>query len=642
MNATDYQTLTQSYLANPDQEAYFSLAFREIRHEITEHPIIYIGKGTCGIVAGADKTIETIRTYIAERQLNAEIIETGCIGLCSEEPLVDIQLPGKSRISFRKVTHDKVYTILDAVFSNYCPSELVLGQHNIAQNEPWPGVDNFFNIPFYKHQKRIVLEKCGLIDPENIDEYIANGGFTTFIKTIRNYTPAKVCDLIEQSGLRGRGGGGYNTGKKWKIALLEASDHKYLICNADESDPGAYMDRAIIEGDPFRLIEGIAIAAYGIGAGKAYVYVRSEYTLAIKRLQNALQKVKLYGITGDNIFDSGYNLNIIIRKGAGAFVCGEETALISSLEGKRGMPKLKPPYPAEKGFLGRPTVVNNVETLTNVPAILKNGPKWFNQMGSKLSKGTKVFALSGNTVFTGLIEVEMGTPLQTIVNSIGGGIKEHRAFKAVLIGGPSGTIVSRENIELSIDYESLQAADVIMGSGGIVVMDEDTCMVDITRFFISYLQKESCGKCIPCREGTGRMVEIIDKITSKADPLHPVSALERFKGVLQLESLAEVIMSTSLCGLGKTAPKPIISSLKWFREEYEEHIFERKCRAGVCTQLRNYLIDTEKCNGCNACFKKCPTNAIIGSPLKTHVIITEKCISCGICFDTCKFNAITF
>jgi len=642
MNHSDIQTFVRKLLVNPDQTEQDQWLLKKISHEISDIPLIYIGKGTCGLVAGADKTNETINDYIRERHIEAEIIEVGCIGLCSEEPLVDIQLPGRTRISFRKVTHDKVYTILDAVFNNFVPEEVVLGQHTDGLNEPWPGVISFFNIPFYRQQRRIVLSQCGIIDPANIEEYITRGGFATFRKTIANYTPFKVCDLIEQSGLRGRGGGGFNTGKKWKTALQEASDHKFLICNADESDPGAYMDRAVIEGDPYRLIEGIAIAAYAIGAGKAYIYVRSEYNLAIKRLQHALTRVKQYGLTGDNIFDSGYNLNIIVRQGAGAFVCGEETALISSLEGKRGMPRLKPPYPAERGFLGKPTVVNNVETLANVPEILKNGPKWFSSVGTLQSKGTKVFALSGNTIHTGLIEVEMGTDLKTIIYKIGGGIKDHRSFKAVLIGGPSGTIISGEHIDLPVDYESLQQADVIMGSGGIVVMDEDTCIVDITRFFIHYLQKESCGKCIPCREGTGRIVEIIDKITRKADPLFPVSALERFKGVMQLESLSEVIMRTSLCGLGKTAPKPIISGLKWFRDEFEEHIFERKCRAGKCTQLRNYVIDAEKCNGCNACFKKCPVNAIIGAPLKTHVIVSEQCTSCGICYETCKFNAISF
>ncbi|HCK99530.1 MAG TPA: NADH-quinone oxidoreductase subunit F, partial [Candidatus Marinimicrobia bacterium] len=410
---------------------------------------------------------------------------------------------------------------------------------------------------------------------------------------------------------------------------------------ADEGDPGAFMDRAVIEGDPFRLVEGLAIAAYAIGANKAYVYIRAEYPLAIKRLKEAIGKSIEYGLLGQNILDSGFDLQIIIKMGAGAFVCGEETALIHSIEGKRGMPRPRPPFPTDSGLFNKPTVINNVETLANVPAIVYNGSEWFRSIGTEKSKGTKVFALSGKISRTGLVEVAMGTSLREIIEKVGGGIPNGKKYKAVQIGGPSGGCIPEQHLDIEIDYESLQLVGAMMGSGGLVVMDEDTCMVDVAKFFMDFIQRESCGKCIPCREGTRRMLEIMKRITRGRRNESGAEALERFKGIMYLNRLAEVIKDTSLCGLGKTAPNPVLSTLRWFREEYETHIFERKCPAGVCTELLTYEIDAEKCIGCTLCAKNCPSDAIMGKLKTPHYIIPDKCIGCGQCFEVCRFNAVT-
>lgn len=610
------------------------------RNKIT-HPVIYIGMGTCGKVAGAEYTKQAIIQYIDEKKLNVEVIEVGCIGLCSAEPLVNVQLPGKARVSFEKITSDKVDTLLDGIFNYSVPSEYVLGQFPHANHEEWDGVPYFFNHPFFATQKRIVLQNCGIIDPLSIEDYIARGGYRAFIKTITKFTSEKVCETVEQSGLRGRGGGGFLTGKKWKIAHSSAGDEKFLICNADESDPGAFMDRAIIEGDPHRLIEGIAIAAYAIGATKAFIYIRAEYILALERLKKAILQAKEFGLLGENIYNSGFNLHLIVKQGAGAFVCGEETALINSIEGKRGQPRSKPPYPAVEGLYNKPTVVNNVETLANIPSIIENGALWFNEIGTGKSKGTKVFAMTGKIRNAGLVEIPMGTTLRHIIFDICDGIREMKELKAVHIGGPSGSCITPQNLDIEIDYDSLIGIGAIMGSGGMVVMDENTCMVDIAKYFMNFLQRESCGKCIPCREGTRRMHEILENITKRPSNESGYETLERFKGIMQLESLAEVIRTTSLCGLGQTAPNPLLSTLKWFREEYEEHIFDRKCKAGVCKDLRLFYIDVDKCTGCTLCIKKCPADAIIGTPRSPHFIIEEKCTGCGICYDICKFVAIS-
>lgn len=612
-----------------------------LRRDTVTKPAIFIGAGTCGMVAGADKTIKAVKDYLSEKQIDAEVIEVGCIGLCIHEPIMDVQLPGKRRISFSKVTGSKVEYILDHILNYSVPDEQVIGQYSHENLQAWENVKLLSDMPFFRFQHRIVLKNCGIIDPFSIDEYIARGGYKALTRVLSKYSNDKVCEIIESSGLRGRGGGGFPTGRKWRTALNTSDDERYLICNGDESDPGAFMDRAIFEGDPHKLIEGLAIAAYAINAKKAIIYVRAAYRLAVERLHHAIKQATIAGYLGQDIMGSGFSLNVQIREGAGAFVCGEETALIASIEGRRGTPLPKPPYPVTKGLFGKPTVVNNVETLANVPEIIDKGPSWFASIGTETSKGTKVFALAGKVLNTGLAEVNMGISLRNLIYSVGGGVKDNKKLKAIQIGGPSGSCLPEESLDEIIDYESLKKAGAMMGSGGIVVMDEDTCMVDIARFFADFLQHESCGKCIPCREGSRRMHEILQNITRRPINEAGYETLERFKGVMQLENLAEVIKDTSLCGLGQTAPNPLLSAMKYFREEFEEHIFDRKCRAGVCRDLKVYFIDVDKCSGCTVCARKCPANAIIGSPRIPHFIIEEKCTGCGICFEVCKFVAVS-
>jgi NADH:ubiquinone oxidoreductase subunit F (NADH-binding) len=526
------------------------------------------------------------------------------------------------------------------VFRGEIPDKMVLGQHRKAGLEPWDDVPFLDEHPFFAPQTRWVLINCGLIDPAQIDEYIAHGGYQALARTLREMKPEQVCDMVEASGLRGRGGGGFPTGKKWKFARQTPAPQKYLVCNADEGDPGAFMDRAVIESDPHRLVEGMAIAAYAMGATKAYVYLRAEYPLAIKRLKAALAQAEANGLLGHNILGSGFDLEIRIKMGAGAFVCGEETALIHSIEGRRGMPRPRPPFPAVSGLFGKPTIINNVETLANIPLLAQNGAAWFAAVGTKTSKGTKVFALSGKISLTGLVEVAMGTPIRRIVFDIGGGIPNGKRYKAVQIGGPSGGCIPDQHLDIDIDYESLKTVGAMMGSGGLVVMDEETCMVDLAKFFMDFIQRESCGKCIPCREGTRRMLEILQRITRGRRRERGMDALERFHSVLHLQSLAETIRDTSLCGLGQTAPNPVLSTLRFFRDEYEAHIYERRCPAGCCQELITYSIDPELCKGCTLCAKKCPTQAIVGSPKNVHYIVAEKCIGCGSCLDACRPGAI--
>lgn len=640
--ANDTKEMLSAFLKGDKKQADSIRGLLEkIKRVDIAKPIVYIGAGTCGLGAGADKTIEAIQNYLGKNNIDADVIEVGCVGFCKAEPIVDVQLPGKSRISFQHVTHDKVEKVLNGVFNNDIKDLDILGQHTFNNVKKWEGVEELFtDHPFFVKQKRIVLKSCGLINPESIEEYIAFGGYQSMLKTIKTSTSQEVCDLIEKSGLRGRGGGGFPTGKKWKIALAQENDQKYLICNADEGDPGAFMDRAVIEGDPHRLIEGMAIGAFAIGASVGYVYIRAEYPLAIKRLKIAIQQAKEYGLLGKNIFDSGFDFELKIKMGAGAFVCGEETALINSIEGYRGMPKPRPPFPAVSGLFGKPTIINNVETLANVSEIMGQGWEWFSSVGTKTSKGTKVFALSGKVKHSGLVEIPMGTTIREMIFDIAGGIANNKKFKAVQIGGPSGGCITEQNLDIQIDYESLVSVGAMMGSGGLVVMDEDNCMVDIAKFFMDFIQKESCGKCIPCREGTRRMLEILQSITHKPAASGENAALERMKGVLQLEKLAKIIKETSLCALGQTAPNPVLSTLKWFRDEYEAHIFERNCQTKVCTELRKFKIKTEVCTGCTVCSKKCPTGAIIGSKKTPHFIIDDKCIGCGTCKESCNFNAI--
>jgi NADH:ubiquinone oxidoreductase subunit F (NADH-binding)/(2Fe-2S) ferredoxin len=556
-----------------------------LRRETVTRPVIYVGAGTCGLGAGADKTLEQIRAYCASHQVDVEINEVGCVGICSEEPVVDIQLPGKARVSFGNVTADKVDALLGQMLAGTVPTDMLLGQFRSDCLPPFEKVAYLDQHPFLALQKRWVLANSGLIDFNSIDEYIARGGYSALFKLFHAKTSQEVVDDLIASGLRGRGGGGFPTGKKWQMALNTPSEQKYMICNADEGDPGAFMDRAVCESDPHRLLEGMVTGCYAIGASKAYIYIRAEYPLAIKNLKTAIAKAKEYGLLGENILGSGFSLDIIIKMGAGAFVCGEETALMHSIEGKRGIPRPRPPYPIQSGLFGKPTVINNVETFANVPTIMQNGPATFAAMGTAGSKGTKVFAMSGMVRRTGLVEVPMGTPIRSVVFAVGGGIPNGKKCKAVQIGGPSGGCIPEPHLELTCDYEELKNFGAIMGSGGLVVLDENTCMVDLAKYFMEFIQSESCGKCIPCREGTRRSLDILKSITQNRKSEQGLDTLLRMKGVMLLQELGESIRRSSLCGLGQTAPNPVLSTLKWFRDEYEAHIYERRCPSGTCREL---------------------------------------------------------
>ena len=566
------------------EEATRELTDRLLRRRM-DRPAIFIGAGTCGLGAGAARVIEAVRGYLDERGVDADVVEVGCVGLCSAEPIVDVLLPGRTRVSFGNVASTDIVALLDGALAGDLPADNLLGQYRDEAAEPWADVPHMDELPFLAGQRRVVLADSGIIDPANIDEYIARGGYSAAFAVLTGMARQAVCEAVKASGLRGRGGGGFPTGRKWEFALNSPSDHKYLICNADEGDPGAFMDRAVCESDPHRLLEGILIAAYAISATKAIIYIRAEYPLGIRRLQTAIEQAKSCGLIGENILDSGNELTVRIKMGAGAFVCGEETALIHSVEGKRGMPRPRPPYPATSGLHGKPTVINNVETLANLPMIFQRGGEWFASMGTATSKGTKVFALSGMVDRTGLVEVPMGTPLRQVVMDIGGGTPHGRRCKGVQIGGPSGGCIPEADLDIPTDYEALKAFGAIMGSGGLVVLDETTCMVDLAKYFMEFIQSESCGKCIPCREGTRQMLEILQAICQPRHKEDGIDALLRFQGVMYLEELAETIKVTSLCGLGQTAPNPVLSTLKHFRAEYEAHVFERRCPAGACREL---------------------------------------------------------
>ncbi len=603
-------------------------------------PFITIGMGTCGTIAGAQKTYEAINQYLADRSIEATCCRVGCIGLCSLEPIVEVQLPGFCRLILKNVYHTKVENILDDIFHHVVPEEHYFVQYHDESLAIWSGVPFIEELPFFSLQNRIVLTNCGRINPFDIDEYITTGGYKAFEKAISNYTPAEVCDLIEESDLRGRSGGGFPTGRKWKSVLYSNASQKYLICNAEESDPGAFMDRAIIEGDPHRVLEGMAISAYAVGANKAYIYIRTEYHIAIQTLEHAIQKAKDRGYLGQNILNSGFSLDISIKKCPGAFVCGEETALIASIEGKRGMPETKPPYPSSQGLFKKPTVVNNVETFANVPAIIENGPQWFTSIGTEQSKGTKLFAISGKSKITGLVEVNMGTSFRKIIYDIVGGIRENKNLKAIFLGGPIGHCITEDELDIEIKFKEIKKVGLSMGSGGMVVLSEDDCIINTLKYFTHFMQQQSCGKCIPCREGIRRLYEIFDKLTHKPNPIKRSTAIERIKGVMQIEPLADVMRTTSLCGLGQSAATPILSALKRFKNDFEEHLYERTCKAGVCKKLKTYTISAKACTGCGICATHCPVDAIKGTLRMPYTILEEICTSCGKCFDVCKFNAI--
>ncbi len=615
----------------------------EILLENHEEPVILLGMGTCGLANGAQKIYDAFKTLLNEKNINAKLISTGCVGYCAREVIVDIKLPNYPRISYCEVTVEDVPEIVEQTIIN---KQVIVGKtlgvyEKNGHAGDWSSVNKMEDIPFFKKQKKVVLANCGVIDPESIDQYISNGGYQALTKALTQMDSEKVVKEVLDGGLRGRGGGGFPTGLKWKLAAQSKGDKKYVVCNADEGDPGAFMDRAVMEGDPHLMVEGMAIAAFAIGADEGYVYCRAEYPLAIARLEKTIKDAKAYGLLGDNILGTGFSFNLKIKKGAGAFVCGEETALLNSIEGKRGMPRPKPPYPSDAGLFGKPTIINNVETFANVPVLLRNGADWYSKIGTENSKGTKIFALSGKVKNVGLVEVPMGVTLREIVFDIGGGIPDGKEFKAVQIGGPSGGALPDSVIDTPVDYESLKSIGAMMGSGGLVVMDETTCMVDLAKYFMTFIQSESCGKCIPCREGTKRLLEILERLSSSHRAEKSAEdSLMRFQGMVYLERLSEVIINTSLCGLGQTAANPVLSTIRYFREEYEEHLYDRKCRAGVCRDLLTYKIDTDKCTGCTVCARKCPENAILGERKKAHYIIDDKCIRCDQCRANCKFDAI--
>ncbi len=583
--------------------------------------------GTGCTSSNSPAIIEALEKEITDRGLQEEIkvVRTGCFGLCALGPIMIVYPEG---CFYSQVKVSDVPEIVEEHLLKGRIVKRLLYDETVTMDD----VKSLQETDFYKKQHRVALRNCGVIDPENIEEYIAFDGYMALAKCLKEYTPQQVIQIVSDSGLRGRGGGGFPTGKKWSFTAANEADQKYVVCNADEGDPGAFMDRSVLEGDPHCIIEAMAICGYATGASEGYVYVRAEYPIAVKRLQIAIKQAREYGLLGKNIFDSGFDFDLHVRLGAGAFVCGEETALMTSIEGNRGEPRPRPPYPAVKGLFGKPTTENNVETFANIPQIILNGADWFASMGTERSKGTKVFALGGKIRNTGLVEIPMGTTLREIIEEIGGGIPNGKKFKAAQTGGPSGGCIPASLMDTPIDYDNLTAIGCMMGSGGLIVMDEDNCMVDIAKFFLNFTVDESCGKCTPCRVGTKRLLEMLDKITAGKATMEDLD---------KLEDLCNYIKANSLCGLGQTAPNPVLATLKFFREEYVAHIQDRHCPAGVCKALTVYSIDADKCRGCTACARKCPADAISGKVKEVHTIDTDKCIKCGVCMETCKFGAVT-
>ncbi|MBO4940876.1 MAG: NADH-quinone oxidoreductase subunit NuoF [Clostridia bacterium] len=582
--------------------------------------------GTGCTSSGCDAIIKEMEAQLAAHDLEKEfkVIKTGCFGLCALGPIMIVYPEGAF---YSRVTPEDVKEIVE----EHLVKGRVVKRLLYAETVEEDNIKSLNEVDFYKKQKRIALRNCGVINPEDIEEYIGVDGYQALGKVLTEMTPQEVIDVIKDSGLRGRGGGGFPTGMKWQFTYNSQDDQKYVACNADEGDPGAFMDRSILEGDPHAVIEAMAIAGYAVGANQGYIYIRAEYPIAVKRLGIAIAQAREYGLLGKNIFESGFDFDLEIRLGAGAFVCGEETALITSIEGHRGEPRPRPPFPAVKGLWQKPILLNNVETYANITQIILNGADWFKEIGTEKSKGTKVFALGGKINNTGLVEVPMGTTLREIIEEIGGGIPNGKKFKAAQTGGPSGGCIPTHLIDTPIDYDSLMAIGSMMGSGGLIVMDEDNCMVDIAKFFLEFTVDESCGKCTPCRVGTKRLYEILEKITSGNGTMEDLD---------KMEELCYSIKSTALCGLGQTAPNPVLSTLKYFRDEYEAHVRDKVCPAGVCKKLVKYEIIADKCKGCSACARKCPVGAITGEIKSPYTIDPDKCVKCGVCMDTCKFGAI--
>ena len=609
-------------------------------------PIIFAGAGTCGLASGMNLVIPALQEALAERGLDVVVKEVGCFGLCHREPMLDIRKPGRPRVCFDMVDVDKALHIVERYLVNdELPADLAMGYIDMPGSDPDSPeyqLPNLYETPVLVKQRRIVLKNCGLIDPDSLDEYIARGGYAALAKALAaNDNGQMVLDEVLKSGLRGRGGGGFPTGTKWKLTRQQEKTPKYIVCNADEGDPGAFMDRSVLEGDPHRVIEGMMLGALAIGASHGYVYCRAEYPLAIQRMEHSIAELTRVGLLGENILGSGFTFEMKLKQGAGAFVCGEETALLASIEGKRGMPRVRPPYPAQSGLWGFPTCINNVETFANVAEIVAQGGDSFASVGTERSKGTKVFALTGDVKKSGLVEVPMGVTLREVIFDVGDGIRNDRPFKAVQIGGPSGGCLPAELLDTPVDYDTLIAAGAMMGSGGMVVMDDQTCMVDLARFFMEFIRNESCGKCIPCREGTTRMLEILERIVRPLRDENTKETIQRFKSITMLETLAPVIKDTSLCGLGQTASNPVLATLRYFRDEYEAHVYERKCPAGACRPLLTFTIDPEKCKGCTICARNCPAKCISGDIKQLHVIDQAQCLRCGVCVDSCRFDAVT-
>ncbi len=602
---------------------------------------VLVGTATCGQAAGANQVLEAIREEVEKNTLPITIAETGCIGWCSQEPLLDVCVPGKPRITYGRMTPERARKIVRGLpgelnlkwaLAKMPLEENILTGHKttFCKNGFKGDVPSYQDLPLFRHQLRIVMRNCGLIDPDSVEEYIARGGYQALWQALRR-NPEDVIHEVSVSGLRGRGGAGFPTGMKWQAMRKAKGSPKYVICNADEGDPGAYMDRGVLEGDPHSVLEGMTIGAHAMGASEGVIYVREEYPLAVTRIREAIYRAEAAGLLGDRIFGTDFSFTIRVVKGAGAFVCGEETALIRSIEGKVGEPQQRPPFPAQQGLWGKPTCINNVETWANVPVILMRGGSWFAQIGTEKSKGTKVFSLVGNINNTALIEVPMGITLNQIVNEIGGGIPGGHAVKAIQTGGPSGGCIPADRFDLAVDYDSLMSAGSIMGSGGMIVMDDHTCMVDIAKYFLGFLEDESCGKCFTCRVGTQRLKQIVTRISEG-------------KGADQdlelLEDLGWLVKQASLCGLGQTAPNPVLSTLRYFKDEYAAHIHEKRCPAKVCRELITFQIDEVKCNGCGACVQVCSGKAILGEKKKLHTIEQANCTKCGACLEICKFDAV--